>query len=102
MRQSAFTRAQWSVGLAVLLAFASMVRYPGGTALDPSSNGYSLQQNFLSDLGMTVAYDARPNRLGSLLFVLSLGILVLGLGGSLAGFLRVYSKEVRPRRFARA
>jgi hypothetical membrane protein len=79
-----------------------MARYPGGTALDRSSPGYSPAQNFLSDLGMTVAYGGQPNRLGAFLFILSLVTLVVGLGGCLVEFLRVCSTEPRPRRLARA
>ncbi len=79
-----------------------MVRYPGGTALDRASHGYSLTHNFLSDLGMTVAYDGQPNRLGALLFVLSLCVVVLGLGGCLLGFVRLYSRPAASLRWARA
>ena len=90
------------MAIAVALAIGSMLRYPGGTALDPTSRGYSLSRNFLSDLGMTVAWDRRPNALGATLFVLSLGILVLGLGGCLVRAVRLYSTSKRGRRFARA
>lgn len=102
MTTTVFTRARWAVGLAIMLAAGAMVRYPGGTGLDPSSTGYSLQRNFLSDLGMTVAYDGRSNRLGALCFVLSLGTLVVAMGGCLIGFLRFYALEPRARRLARA
>jgi hypothetical membrane protein len=62
-------RARWTVGFASVLAIGAMTRYPGGTVLDRTSPGYSLSRNFLSDLGMTVAYDRLPNRLGAGLFV---------------------------------
>jgi hypothetical protein len=77
-------RTRWIIGLAFVLSIGAIVRYPGGTALDPTTVGYSLRQNFLSDLGMTVAYDHRPNRLGAGLFVLSLLLLVIGLGHAVA------------------
>ena len=102
MHRSVFARGRWAVAIAVALAIGSMLRYPGGTALDPASRGYSLWRNFLSDLGMTVAWDRRPNALGAALFVASLGILVLGLGGCLVGVVRVYSTSNSARRFARA
>ena len=102
MHRSVFARGRWAVAIAVALAIGSMLRYPGGTALDPASRGYSLWRNFLSDLGMTVAWDRRPNALGAALFVASLGILVLGLGGCLVGVVRVYSTSKSARRFARA
>jgi hypothetical protein len=59
----------------------AVAAYPGGTSRDPSTIGYSPFQNFLSDLGMTVAFDGRPNRGGALLFVASLGILPMAAAG---------------------
>lgn len=88
--------------LSLALTGTAMLSYPGGTPLDRSTNGYSLQQNFLSDLGMTVAYDGRPNGAGALLFAASLGIIVLGLGGALAGFLSRYANTPAAVRFAYA
>jgi hypothetical protein len=79
-----------------------MLRYPGGTTLNRSSEGYSLSLNFLSDLGMTVAYSGVSNALGALLFVMSLCALIVGLGSALLGFVRLYSRSVRARRWARA
>jgi hypothetical membrane protein len=49
-------RAQWTVTAAAAIAVGAALRYPGGTALDATTPGYSLSRNFLSDLGMTVAY----------------------------------------------
>jgi hypothetical membrane protein len=102
MPRTVFARARWAVAIAVALAIGSMFRYPGGTALDPTSRGYSLSRNFLSDLGMTVVWDHQPNALGAGFFALSLGILILGLGGCLVGLVRLYSPSKRGRRFARA
>ena len=95
-------RAQWTVGLASALAIGSMTRYPGGTALDPASPGYSLSRNFLSDLGMTVAYDRLPNRLGAGLFVVSLLVLVVGLGHAVTAIARNLSGHPASRRWARS
>jgi hypothetical protein len=77
-----------------------MIQYPGGTALDRASEGYSLSRNFLSDLGMTVAYGGQPNALGALLFFLSVIVLVLGAGGCLPEYVRLYSEPPRSRRLA--
>jgi hypothetical protein len=90
------------VGIAVLLAIGSALRYPGGTPHDHSTAGYSLSRNFLSDLGMTVSYDGGSNRLGAALFILSLLILVVGLGGALLGFVRMCSDVPRARFWSRA
>jgi uncharacterized membrane protein len=60
--------------LAILIAMAvgigllatAMLRYPGGTALDPLSPGHSFWFNFLCDLTGDVAVNGRPNPGGSL------------------------------------
>jgi hypothetical membrane protein len=59
--------------------------------LDHSAPRYQPFQNFLSDLGMTVAHDGSANGVGALLFVASLSILVFGLAGALLGFVRLYT-----------
>jgi hypothetical membrane protein len=95
-------RAQWTAGVALMLAIGAMMRYPGGTALDATSTGYSLSRNFLSDLGMTVAYDGLTNRLGAGLFVLSLLVLVVGLGHAVTAIARRLSSHPASRRWARS
>jgi hypothetical membrane protein len=97
-----FARAQWAAGIGAGLGLASMVAYPGGAAFDHTSVGYSPAHNFLSDLGMTVAYDGHSNRLGAALFVMSLITLVVGLGGALVGFIRLYGQAPVARRLSYA
>ncbi|MEP6766190.1 MAG: hypothetical protein ABJB66_17900, partial [Gemmatimonadaceae bacterium] len=80
MNLSAFARARWSVIIASICGVSAMLLYPGGTPLDHTTAGYSLSQNFLSDLGMTVSYNGLPNSFGALLFIVSLMLLVTGLG----------------------
>lgn len=93
-------RTRWTVGLAVALSIGAMIRYPGGTALDPTTVGYAFDRNFLSDLGMTVAYDQRPNRLGATFFVLSLLLLVVGLGHAVARIASRLARHPAPRGWA--
>ena len=88
------------IGAAIALAVGAGLRYPGGTLLDPTSSGYSLTHNFLSDLGMTVAYNGQANKLGATLFSLSLLGLVAGFGMTLAGLLRQYLAVPASRRWA--
>ena len=88
--------------MAVAAAAISIARYPGGTYRDHSVAGYSPFQNFLSDLGMTVAYNGEANGLGSACFIASLVCLVLGLGGCVVGFFRQYSAGPKSRGLARA
>ena len=102
MRISIFKRGQLATGVAIALAAIAIARYPGGTYRDHSVAGYSPFQNFLSDLGMTVAYDGAPNRLGSACFIASLVLLVVGLGGCVVGFYRQYSGDASSRGLSRA
>ena len=99
---SAFTRARWTAAAAILTGLTAMLLYPGGTARNHATTGYGVTGNFLSDLGMTVAYDGQPNRIGAALFVTSIGLLVVGMGGALAAFVRLYASTARARRFAYA
>ncbi len=94
-------RAQWTVTAAAAIAVAAAFRYPGGTALDTTTPGYSLSRNFLSDLGMTVAYNHEPNRLGAAFFVVSLLLLVVGLGSVVGVIARFLALDAESRRWAR-
>lgn len=74
-----------------------MFVYPGGTYRDHSTSGYQFFHNFLSDLGATVAFDGQPNRVGAALFVASLVVLVVGLGGTMVGLVRLYARSPSAR-----
>lgn len=102
MHPSIFKRGQALTALAIAFAAASIALYPGGTYRDHSVAGYSPFQNFLSDLGMTVAYNGGANRAGAACFVASLVLLVVGLGGCVVGFFRQYSSDPKARGLARA
>jgi hypothetical protein len=95
-------RANWTVAAAIALAGGAMIQYPGGTMLDAATSRYSFSRNFLSDLGMTVAYDGQPNQVGAALFVLSLLVLVAGLGSCLLDIARQLSAYSAARRWTRA
>jgi len=95
-----FRRARWCVATGAFLVGAAMLSYPGGTLGDRSSAGYSLSMNYLSDLGMTVAYNGRSNRLGATIFSVSVFILVVGFGSLVLQLSRLYPAP--SRRWARA
>ena len=97
-----FTLSRWASGTSVVLAVVAMLVYPGGTVRDPTTRGYRLFQNFMSDLGMTVAHGGRPNDLGAYLFVGSLGLLALALVGCAVGFVMLHSSSPRQRHLVRA
>ena len=88
------SRQRLAVGLAALAAamcVTAMLLYPGGTPLDRAASGYSLTQNFLSDLGMTTSYGGGSNRGGATLFVFSILALVADSVVSLRPFVRACS-----------
>src|SRR5215218_8453232 len=101
MPATLFRRVYSTIGPALVLAVGSMLLYPGGTPLDATSVRYSLSQNFLSDLGMTVAYDGQPNRLGASLFIASLVLLVLGAGSCMTTVIRRAAAAPGARAYAR-
>jgi len=72
-----------------------MLVYPGGTYRDHSTSGYQFFHNFFSDLGASVTFSGQQNTIGAALFVVSLVVLVVGMGGILAGLARVYSRSPR-------
>ena len=97
-----FVRATWGVGVSTALTAAAMWRYPGGTALDHATTGYAFAHNFLSDLGMTVAYNGQPNMLGASCFVIALVVMVIASGSALWQLVRWYAESPAARGFARA
>ena len=90
-----FVRTSWAVGIAATCCLAAMAVYPGGTALDPATRGYSLSRNFFSDLGSTVAYGGQPNEPGAMLFVASLAALLVGVAGFLMASYGVFAGPAR-------
>lgn len=102
MPTTVFQRVRFAAGCATLLSGVAVLRYPGGSRHDRLADGYSITHNFLSDLGMTVAYSGKTNTLSALLFVVSLTAVVLGLAGTLVGFIRLHSRAAIARRLAHA
>ena len=56
----------------LLCCSLAMSAYPGGTMVDRNTAGYSMDQNYLSDLGRTFSFSGEPNTVASRLFGLSL------------------------------
>ncbi len=90
-----FTLGRRAAAFAAAGAVVAMLAYPGGTYRDRSTSGYQFFHNFFSDLGATVTFSGQPNPIGAVLFVVSLVVLVVGMGGILAGLARVYSRSPR-------
>jgi hypothetical protein len=91
-----------SIALASVFGAGAILRYPGGDPLDRLGSGYSPTRNFLSDLGMTVAYNGGSNRLGASLFAASLLLLTVGSGLILVHVGRELSNNARSGWFVRA
>jgi hypothetical membrane protein len=64
--------------LFVMLTALAMAMYPGGTILDPKTEGYRLSENFFSDLGRLHAPDGRSNLPSMILFITAMGFSALG------------------------
>jgi len=90
-----FTWGRRAAAFAAAGAVVAMLVYPGGTYRDHSTSGYQFFHNFFSDLGASVTFSGQPNPIGAALFVVSLVVLVVGMGGILAGLARVYSRSPR-------
>jgi hypothetical membrane protein len=88
-----FTWGRRAAAVAAAGAVVAMLVYPGGTYRDHSTSGYQFFHNFFSDLGASVTFSGQPNPIGAALFVVSLVVLVVGMGGILAGLARVYSRS---------
>lgn len=98
---SVFRWSRRAAAAAGIGAVVAMLVYPGGTFRDHSTSGYQFFHNFFSDLGATVAFDGRPNHVGATLFVASLVTVVVSMGATLLGLVRLYSKAPKARTLAR-
>jgi hypothetical protein len=68
-RRHIFAVTRWVIAWFVIATTGAMLLYPGGTYLERSAHGYSFFGNFLSDLGMLVAWGGQPNHTGALVFI---------------------------------
>ena len=63
----------------VVVSFLAMLFYPGGTATDPTTSGYTFINNFFSDLGLTIAHNNDANTISAVLFFSTLTLAGIGL-----------------------
>lgn len=84
--------------LFVALTALAMLVYPGGTATDPTTRGYSFFTNFFSDLGRTQARNGQPNTLAAALFFVALN----GAGAALIAFALAFARFFTRTRWDRA
>jgi hypothetical protein len=82
----------------VVLTAIAMFFYPGGTASDPTTRGYSFFTNFFSDLGRTQARNGQPNPIAVPLFFIALS----GAGVALIAFFVAFARFFTRTRLDRA
>jgi hypothetical protein len=78
-RRDIFRLAAATCILFIVMTVLAMWFYPGGTAMDSSTHGYSFFRNFFSDLGMTRTPSGAANLVSLILFVAALSIVGVGL-----------------------
>lgn len=86
-----FRLGRLALAAAVAITCGSIVLYPGGTCLDPSTRGYSMLLNSLSDLGSRRAWSGEVNP-ASWFYTAGALLFVVGTAASLLGLLRFYSR----------
>ena len=60
-----------------VLTTVAMILYPGGTAYDPSTVGYTFWANHFSDLGMRTAFNGESNVIGLVIFTIAVVIMAI-------------------------
>ena len=67
------------IGLIIwfVLTTVAMILYPGGTAYDPNTVGYTFWANHFSDLGMKTAFNGESNITGCLIFTIA--VIIMGI-----------------------
>lgn len=63
---------QFILKIFIVINILAIFYYPGGTYIDHNTDGYSVSQNFLSDLGRTISFSNEINFISSQLFNMSL------------------------------
>lgn len=85
----------------ILLTLLAMRFYPGGTAADPTTTGYTFTRNFFSDLGITQTYSGAANSISAVLFPIALTLAGLSLIGFFLAFPHFF-RHTRTGRFLSA
>ena len=73
-KSRAFKLSIWGGSLFVLLTFAAMLVFPGGTMTDPTTRGYSFFENFFSELGFFTTKSGAANYWAAPLFFVAMNL----------------------------
>lgn len=71
------------VFISLLLLKCSADTYPGGVAIAPTTEGFSIHLNYLTDLGRYYALNGDINGIGSTFFVVAVMLLVVPFGNEI-------------------
>lgn len=99
-RQQVFLWAAVACVQFVVLTLLAMLFYPGGTAIDPATSGYSFFHNFFSELGLTETYGGQPNTLSAILFVVAMTLAGGGLALFFVAFPQFFARSLTGRLFS--
>ena len=79
LKKGIFTFTFVGSGLFILITIAAMLVYPGGSFMDPGTQGYSFFNNFFSELGFLHTKSGAGNTPSAVLFTSALTIAGSGL-----------------------
>ena len=100
-QQRVFSVIMFGCVLFVVLTFAAMPFYPGGTFADPTASGYSFFTNFFSELGLTRTRTGQPNTVSAILFFTAMVLGGTGLGLFFIAFPQFFTKSRSGRLLSR-
>ena len=100
-RRDVYTLIALACVLFVVLTAVAMLLYPGGTIVDPTTQGYRFFENYFSDLGLTHSRSGTPNLPAMLCFIVALVSVALALGAFFWAFTRCFAADPRALRRSR-
>jgi hypothetical membrane protein len=96
-RKGVFALVLYACAAFLVLTAAAMFVYPGGQGNNLAARGYSLSENFFSDLGRVEALNGRPNLAANLLFVAALTLAGLGMALFFLAFEQFFRRDLLTR-----
>jgi hypothetical membrane protein len=92
-QSSVFTFVIISTTVFVVMTVVAMFFYPGGTWVDPNTHGYSLTENFFSDLGRWTTRSGASSPVSATLFLFALTLAGCGLTLFFIAFPQFFQKS---------
>lgn len=82
----------------IVFTTIEMIIYPGGTAYDPDTLGYSFWANHISDLGMITAFNNESNQVGFVFFTIGAAFMAISTIIALIAFPGLFKNEGNKKR----